>query len=53
MCSSPHPVDLDALYKSLGVQVSRGQVSFDDKAPLADVRRAITRGTDPAVSAPR
>lgn len=50
MCSSPHPIDLDALYKSLGVQVSHGQVTFDDKAPLADVRRAITRGIDPPAS---
>ncbi len=48
MCSSPHPVDLDALYKSLGVQVSRGQVTFDDKAPLAEIRKAITRGMDQA-----
>ena len=53
MCASPHPVDLDALYKSLGVQVSRGHVTFDDKAPLADVRRAIARGTDLAISPPR
>jgi len=53
MCSSPHPVDLDALLKSLGVSLSGGHVTFDDKAPLADVRRAITRGTDLAGGAPR
>jgi len=53
MCSSPHPVDLDALLESLGVKVSRGQLTFDDKAPLADIRRAITRGTDAAASPPR
>lgn len=52
MCSSPHPVDLDAIYKLLGVEIARGQVTFDDKAPLANVRRAITRGTD-APPAPR
>lgn len=53
MCASPHPIDLDALYRSLGVQVSPGHVTFDDKAPLAGVRRAITRGTDLAISTPR
>jgi predicted metalloprotease with PDZ domain len=53
MCSSPHPVDLEALYDALGVRVSQGQVTFDDKAPLANVRRALTRGTDAAESPPR
>jgi hypothetical protein len=38
MANDPHPVDLDALFRSLGV--SRGR--FDDRAPLAAVRRAIT-----------
>ena len=46
MSASPHPVDLLALFKSLGVEVSHGHARFDDKAPLADIRRAITRGTD-------
>jgi hypothetical protein len=46
MGSSPHPVDLAALMKSLGVDVTGGRARFDDKAPLADIRRAITRGTD-------
>ena len=46
MGSSPHPVDIPALLKSLGVEVSRGHARFDDKAPLAGIRRAITRGTD-------
>lgn len=45
MGTSPHPVDIDALLKSLGVELTRGRVHFDDKAPLAYVRRAITRGT--------
>jgi predicted metalloprotease with PDZ domain len=46
MCSAPHPVDLAPLLESLGVRVERGHVTFDDKAPLAGIRRAITRGTD-------
>jgi hypothetical protein len=46
MGSSPHPVDLGALLRSLGVELSNGRVRFDEKAPLAEIRRAITRGTD-------
>lgn len=46
MGAAPHPVDLDALARSLGVEVSRGRARFDDKAPLAAVRKAITKGTD-------
>lgn len=44
MGTSPHPVDVDAVLKSLGVELTRGRVHFDDNAPLAGVRRAITRG---------
>ncbi|MBS0657650.1 MAG: hypothetical protein JSR82_05295 [Verrucomicrobia bacterium] len=42
---NPEAVDLEALWRSLGV-VKRGrrQVEFDDSAPLAAVRRAITAG---------
>jgi hypothetical protein len=36
-------VDLDALWRRLGVSVSRRRVTFDHAAPLAGVRRAITR----------
>jgi hypothetical protein len=45
MSAAPHPVDLDALFVSLGVRVANGHVTFDDRAPLADIRRAITRGS--------
>jgi hypothetical protein len=42
---SPHPVDLEDLWRSLGVaRVGRGVVRFDDEAPLAAIRRAITSG---------
>lgn len=40
--AAPAPVDLDALWKKLGV-IPRGKtVEFDDTAPLAAVRKAIT-----------
>ncbi len=40
---SPGTVDLDALWKRLGVHVgTAGGVVFDDRAELASVRRAIT-----------
>lgn len=44
MRASPHPVDLDALWKQLGIEVTAGRVRFDEKAPLASVRRAIATG---------
>jgi len=43
MKATPVTVDLDALWKKLGVNAANGQVVFDDSAPLAGVRRAITR----------
>jgi predicted metalloprotease with PDZ domain len=42
MATAPHEVDLDALWRRLGV-IGRGpSLHFDDRAPLADVRRALT-----------
>jgi hypothetical protein len=35
--------DLPTLWKKLGVKDERGEVSFDDAAPLAAIRKAITR----------
>jgi hypothetical protein len=43
MKATPVTVDLDALWKKLGVKETNGEVIFDDTAPLATVRRAITR----------
>lgn len=40
---SSEDVDLDALWKQLGISMSRRQITFDDDAPLAQIRRAITR----------
>jgi hypothetical protein len=43
MKAAPAPVDLKALWKQLGVQRRDGKIEFDDAAPLASVRKAITR----------
>ncbi|HTZ99319.1 MAG TPA: hypothetical protein VMB02_03245 [Candidatus Aquilonibacter sp.] len=48
MKDSPYDVDLDALWKQLGVQRNGTSVVFDDSAPLAATRKAITYGEDPA-----
>jgi hypothetical protein len=34
--------DLDDLWRRLGVQAKNGTVTFDDHAPLAEIRKAIT-----------
>jgi hypothetical protein len=41
MEATPVTVDLDALWKKLGVNAVNGHVVFDDSAPLAGVRKAI------------
>jgi hypothetical protein len=38
----PGNVDLDALWKKLGVRYDRGLITFDDTAPGAKIRAAIT-----------
>ncbi len=42
MKASPSPVDLEALWKELGVERKQGEIRFKDSAPLARIRRAIT-----------
>ncbi len=44
MATHPYPVDLDALWKKLGVSLRDNQIVFDDHAPEAAIRRAITTG---------
>ncbi len=44
MGTSPHPVDVDALLRELGVSITGASVRFDERAPLAAIRRAITSG---------
>ena len=47
MGPAPMPMDLDDLWSRLGVVRGTGSVTFDDRAPLAAVRRAITRPVGP------
>jgi len=42
MKDKPVEVELDSLWKQLGVKAENGKVTFVDDAPLAGVRRAIT-----------
>jgi hypothetical protein len=42
MANAPLPVNLDAIWQKLGVSIRGRDVLFDDTAPLADVRRAMT-----------
>lgn len=42
MRNDPMPVDLTAPIQQLGISESRGEISFDDDAPLAAIRRSIT-----------
>jgi predicted metalloprotease with PDZ domain len=47
MGARPASPDLDRLWKRLGLLVHAGRVDFDEDAPLAALRRAITRGPTP------
>jgi hypothetical protein len=42
MKDKPHDVDLTALWQQLGVSMQGESIRFDDSAPLAAIRRAIT-----------
>jgi hypothetical protein len=42
MGGAPVTVDLDALWKRLGVSLHGGKVAYDDAAPLAAIREGIT-----------
>jgi predicted metalloprotease with PDZ domain len=42
MRDKPSPMDLDGLWKKLGISLQNGRVQFDDKAPNAAIRKAIT-----------
>jgi hypothetical protein len=43
----PGAVDLDALWKRLGVKYNQGVITFDNTAPDASIRTAITSGRQP------
>jgi hypothetical protein len=42
-------VDLDAFWKRLGVKYNHGAITFDDTAPCAGIRIAITSGRPPGL----
>jgi outer membrane biosynthesis protein TonB len=42
MGDAPVKVDLDGWWKRLGIAKSSGRLVFDDSAPLAALRRAVT-----------
>jgi len=42
MSTTPYPVDLGHLFAELGVTAAGKGVKFDDSAPLASIRRAMT-----------
>jgi hypothetical protein len=42
MKATPVHTDLDDLWRRMGVEVRNGTVTFDDRAPLAEIRKAIT-----------
>jgi hypothetical protein len=44
MRAGPVSVDLPAQFRQLGVSASGGRVAYDDKAPLAAIRKGITMG---------
>jgi len=43
MKAAPHPVDLDALWHELGVELRDEQVIYHDDAPMADVRKQLLK----------
>ncbi len=43
MKADPYPVDLDALWRQLGVTYDGNRVIYDDAAPMAHIRRQLLR----------
>jgi len=52
MRDTPKAVDLDALWKELGVERTPDGVRFNDSAPFADIRKAITLRREPVSRGP-
>ena len=50
MRDKPAPVDLDQLWTKLGIQMKDGSVAFNDKAPEANIRKAITAASATATA---
>jgi hypothetical protein len=51
MRDKPAPVDLDQLWKKLGIEMKDGRATFNDKAPEAAIRKAITAPRSVATAA--
>jgi hypothetical protein len=51
MRDKPAPVDLDQLWTKLGITMKDGDVTFNDKAPEANIRKAITAPPSSGASA--
>jgi hypothetical protein len=43
MKADPYPIDLEALWASLGVILQNEQVIYDDDAPMANVRKSLLK----------
>ena len=43
---APGHIDLEGLWRDLGIQVTGGEIEFNDKARLASIRVAIMHGTN-------
>ncbi len=52
MRASPAPVDLDALWKELGIERQGRKITIHDTAPLAHIRAAITQRVSRTVAKP-
>jgi predicted metalloprotease with PDZ domain len=48
MSDKPAPADLDALWKKLGVELKDRVVTFNDKAPEANIRKAMASPASPS-----
>ena len=43
MKAEPYPVDLNALWTSLGVTIENQQVVYNDQAPMAHIRKRLLK----------
>jgi hypothetical protein len=50
--TSPAHVDLAELWKKLGIEPNRGDITFSESAPYAKIREAITTPIAPEISSP-
>ena len=48
MASQPVTVELETLWQQLGIRRQGNTVTFDDRAPLASIRNAITSPVEAA-----